>query len=288
MAAFNQAAWDQFLAGLTPQPVTLPVGSGRQTQFQAGYRTIVIASSVTKTGTGTLVFDGANTYTGPTVVSAGTLELADPAAVATSTLRVSAGAKATVAGGIVTTVGGLDLSTRGLVDVSTGGMTVTSGLSATQLVAEILAGRGANGDWTGTSGITSSAAAAAVAQFSPRAVGWLDNGDGSVSFAFAAPGDTNIDDTVDILDAANFLAGGKFDSGMPATWNEGDFGYDGVVDILDAADFLSTGLFDAGPYVAASPSTGIAAVPEPGMSAVAVAAAIAALCRRRRQAATVA
>ncbi len=288
MAAFNQTAWDQFLAGLTPQPVTLPVSSGRQTQFQAGYRTIVIASSVTKTGTGTLVFDGANTYTGPTVVSAGTLELADPAAVATSTLQVSAGARATVADGIVTTVGGLDLSAGGLVDVSTGGMTVTAGLSATQLVAEILAGRGANGDWTGTSGITSSAAAAAVAQFTPRAVGWLDNGDGSVSFAFAAPGDTNIDDTVDILDAANFLAGGKFDSGMSATWNEGDFGYDGVVDILDAADFLSTGLFDAGPYVAASSAAGIAAVPEPGMSAVVVVAAIAASCRRRRQAATVA
>ena len=287
MAPFDQAAWNQFLAGLAPPTVTLPVNSGRQTQFQAGYRTIVIASSVTKTGTGTLVYDGANTYTGPTVVSAGTLELADPAAAATSTLRVAAAAKATVAAGIVTTVGGLDLSAGGLVDVSSGGMNVTAGLSATQLVAEILAGRGANGDWTGTSGITSSAAAAAIAQSIPRAIGWLDNGDGSVSVAYAAQGDTNIDGTVDILDGANFLAGGKFDSSSPATWNEGDFGYDGVVDILDAADFLSTGLFDAGPYVAASSAAGIAAVPEPGMSAVAVVAAIAASCRRRRQAATV-
>ena len=123
---------------------------------------------------------------------------------------------------------------------------------AAQLVAKILEGRGASGDWTGTSGITSSAAAAAVAQSIPRSIGWLDNGDGSVSFAFAAPGDTNIDGTVDILDGANFLAGGKFDSGSPASWNEGDFGYDGVVDILDAADFLSTGLFDAGPYIPAA------------------------------------
>jgi hypothetical protein len=94
-------------------------------------------------------------------------------------------------------------------------------------------------------------------------VGWLDNGDGSVTFAFAAPGDTNLDWNVDILDAANFLAGGKFDSGTPATWNEGDFGYDGVVDILDAADFLSTGLFDAGNYNTAPGTAGIAAVPEP-------------------------
>jgi len=169
-------------------------------------------------------------------------------------------------------------------------MTVTAGLSATQLVARILEGRGASGDWTGTSGITSSAAAAAVAQSIPRSIGWLDNGDGSVSFGFAAPGDTNIDGTVDILDGANFLAGGKFDSSAPASWNEGDFGYDGVVDILDAADFLSTGLFDAGPYIpaAAGSGPGVAAVPEPGLSAVALAAGVALACRRRRQAATVA
>jgi hypothetical protein len=83
-----------------------------------------------------------------------------------------------------------------------------------------------------------------------------------VSFAFSAPGDTNIDGQVDILDGANFLAGGKFDSGTPASWNEGDFGYDGVVDILDAADFLSTGLFDAGTYNA--PVSSISAVPRSG------------------------
>jgi len=290
MAPFNTAVWNQFLAGIAPPPVTLDVAAGQQTQFQAGYRTIAIASSVTKTGTGTLVYDAANTYTGNTVVSAGALQLADPGAVASSTLRVAAGAKATVAPGITATAAGLDLSAGGLVDVTTGGMTVTAGLSATQLVARILEGRGASGDWTGTSGITSSAAAAAVAQSIPRSIGWLDNGDGSVSFGFAAPGDTNIDGTVDILDGANFLAGGKFDSSAPASWNEGDFGYDGVVDILDAADFLSTGLFDAGPYIpaAAGSGPGVAAVPEPGLSAVALAAGVALACRRRRQAATVA
>jgi autotransporter-associated beta strand protein len=294
MAPFDQAAWNQFLSGLAPPAVALDVATGRQTQYQAGYRTIVIASSVTKTGTGTLVFDGANTYSGTTVVSAGTLELANPAAAASSTLRVAAGAKATVAAGVAATVGGLDLSAGGLVDVMTGGMTVTSGLSAPQVVAEILAGRGPGGDWTGTSGITSSAVAAAVARSIPRAIGWLENGDGSVSFAYSAPGDSNIDGTVDILDAANFLAGGRFDSGLPASWNEGDFGYDGVVDILDAADFLSTGLFDAGPYplVSSAPdgssAPAVATVPEPAVPAVVAAAVGFALACRRRQAATVA
>jgi autotransporter-associated beta strand protein len=289
MAAFNQAAWNQFLAGLTPQPLTLPVSSGRQTQFQAGYRTIVIASSVTKTGSGTLVFDGANTYTGPTVVSAGTLELADPAAVATSTLQVASGAQATVAARMMATAGGLDLTGGGLVDVTSGGMTVASGLSTAELVARLVAGRG-DGSWNGTSGITSSVAAAETAASIPRAVGWLDNGDGSMTFAYAAPGDTNVDWSVDVLDAGNFLTFGKFDTGLLATWQEGDFNYDGVVDVLDASDFFSTGLYDAGNYNTAPGMVngGVAAVPEPGMSAIAVVAAIALACRHRRQAATVA
>ena len=84
-----------------------------------------------------------------------------------------------------------------------------------------------------------------------------------MSVAYAALGDTNLDNQVDILDAANFLAGGKFGTGSSATWSQGDFGYDGVVDILDVADFLSTGLFDAGPYGGLTGT--VAAVPEPSM-----------------------
>jgi hypothetical protein len=125
-----------------------------------------------------------------------------------------------------------------------------------------------------------------VAASVPRAVGWLDNGDGSVAFAFAAPGDTNLDWSVDILDAANFLSFGKFDTGLPASWLEGDFRYDGVVDILDAADFFATGLFDAGRYnpsAAASSSAGaVAAVPEPSTGLIVAAAAIIACSLGRR------
>ena len=146
----------------------------------------------------------------------------------------------------------------------------------------IVAGRG-NGSWTGTSGITSSVAAADVASSITRAVGWLDHGDGSLTAAFAAPGDTNLDWSIDILDAANFLALGKFDTGLPATWLEGDFGYDGVVDILDAADFFSTGLFDAGNYNTPPGAAGnVAAVPEPSTWVVFSAGLVALGVYRRR------
>jgi autotransporter-associated beta strand protein len=266
-----------------PVMTTIDVASGTQTQSQAGYPTLTGATPVVKTGVGTLVLDQTNTLTGSTTVQQGTLQLANGSALGSSTLAVAAGATASVANYLITSVGGLDLSANGLVDLTNGSLTVASGLTAPQLVAELLEGRG-GGSWTGTSGITSSTAAADVASSIPRSVGWLDNGDGSLTVAYAAPGDTNIDWSVDILDTANFLALGKFDTGSAATWLEGDFNYDGIVDILDASAFISTGLFDTGTYNAAPGSAGaVAAVPEPaGMGVVAAGLAAAWVLRRRR------
>ena len=178
---------------------------------------------------------------------------------------------------------GLDPNAGGLVDLANGLVTVASGLSPTDLVTAIVSGRG-DGSWTGTSGITSSVAASDVASSIPRSVGWLDNGDGSVTAAFAAPGDTNLDWQVDVLDASNFLSFGKFDSGLAATWLEGDFNYDGVVDVLDAADFFGTGLYDAGNYNTPPGASGaVAAVPEPsGLALLACVGGIAVAAYRRR------
>jgi autotransporter-associated beta strand protein len=263
----------------SPTVIIINVASGTQTQSQAGYPTLSGSIPVLKTGTGTLVVDAANALSGSTTVQAGRLQLANGAALASSQLVPVAGGTVTLTPGLQTTVGGLAPSAGGLVDVGSGMVTVAAGLSAPNMVSAILSGLG-DGTWNGTSGITSSVAAASGGD---RTVGWLDNGDGSVTFAFAAAGDTNLDWQVDIIDAANFLAGGKFDSGSPASWNEGDFTYDGIVDILDAASFLSNGLFDAGPYNSA-PGTAdsVAAVPEPsGLAWVAAAAACGWWIRRR-------
>jgi fibronectin-binding autotransporter adhesin len=250
-----------FTAGAQPV-TTITVASGTQTQTQAGYPTLSGSTPVVKAGSGTLVLDQANPLTGSTTVQGGVLQLANGSALSASRLVVVAGGTGQVAPQITTSVAGLDLATgNGLVDLTSGGLTILGGITATELVAEILEGR-ADGSWSGASGITSSTAAAGVASNNPRAVGWLDNGDGSLTAAYAAPGDTNIDWSIDILDASNFLAGGKFDSGMPAIWFEGDFSYDGIVDILDAADFFATGLYDAGNYNT-PPTAGVAAVPEP-------------------------
>ena len=83
-------------------------------------------------------------------------------------------------------------------------------------------------------------------------MGWLDHGDGSLTVAFAAPGDTNLDGTVDVLDVANFVTIGRYnagDAGGVADWADGDFTYDGLVDALDLSEFISSGLVDAGSYL---------------------------------------
>ena len=247
----------------------------------------------TKAGDQTLTLACGGTVSGPTRVAEGTLRIAAPGILALSNVTVAGGATLAMAPATQVNVNGLSLAATGLVDVTSGGITIASGVSSAALVARIIQGR-ADGSWNGTSGITSSVAATDVALSIPRAVGWLDNGDGSMTAAFAAPGDTNLDWQVDVLDASNFLSFGKYDTGLPATWLEGDFNYDRVVDVLDASDFFGTGLYDTGNY---NPVVGqlatsygvdvlpnpVAAVPEPGLSAglVAVAWLVSARCCTR-------
>ena len=272
-----------FTAG-APSVITINVASGTQTQTQAGYSLLSGTTPVQKTGAGTLVMTAANTLTGSTSVQQGTLQLANAAALASSKVIPVAGGTVSLAPYLQTTVGGLAPNAGGLVNLGNGLVTVASGLSPTDLVTAIQAGRG-DGSWTGTSGITSSVAASDLASGIPRAVGWLDNGDGSVTAAFAAPGDTNLDWVVDVLDAGNFLTFGKYDTGLPATWLEGDFNYDGVVDVLDASDFFNTGLYDTGNYNTPTGTAGaVAAVPEPsGLALLACVGGIALAAYRRRR-----
>lgn len=330
---------------VSPATVVLDVVGGSQTQLALGFAGITGTAAVTKTGGGTAVLDSANSYTGWTTVSQGTLVLTGTgslggsrvvsvAAGATldarqlaagyvlgagqflggsggvrgavtiaggtlglsalvidgssgiSSLTVSSGVIAgsptlsVLAGGAVVlpqasqaavTVAGLRVargSGGGRIDVGGSRLDIAvSGIAATDLVAALVAGRN-GGTWDGTAGITSSLAAANVAAGMDRSLGWLENPDGSFAVVTAAPGDTDLDGTVDILDVANVFGGGTFNAGPGAVWFNGDFNYDGSADILDMADFVSAGLFDTGPYGLAFRT--VAAVPEPDMCGMAL------------------
>jgi fibronectin-binding autotransporter adhesin len=221
---------------------TLTVGDGDATaSFGGVLRNTSGVLSLVKIGSGSQALTGANTLTGPTTVSQGTLQLATSNALSSSAVTVAAGATLSVGPQVAATIP--SLVNNGLVDVGLGGLTVTSGQTAEGIVAAIIAGR-ADGLWTGTSGITSSAAATQ----SERAVGWLNNGDGSFTVAFGAAGDWNLNGVVDFDDVVQFVSANLYDTGLPATWAEGDYDYNGVVDFDDVVASVSANLFDAGPY----------------------------------------
>lgn len=239
--------------------ITVDVTGGVKTQSQAGHPILSGTTPLLKTGSGTLVVDRASTQRGPVTVRGGRLQIASGAGLGAGRVVPLAGGTVTVSPALKTVVGELAVLAGGLTDVGTASMTVSAGLSRDDLLAALAAGR-SGGSWTGTTGIISSVAAASGGS---RTVGWLEHGDGSVTFAYAAAGDTNLDWSVDILDIANTLAGGKFNSGLSASWSEGDFNYDGVFDTLDIADLMATGLSAGEAYNPGSPSAGVAAVAEP-------------------------
>jgi len=324
-------------------PITISVASGSQTQLQTGNSLIRGTSPVTKSGTGTLVYDVANTTTGSTTIQAGTLRVAHPQGLAASPTTIQAEGRLLVDTGItmkapqVTLAGGtlaaaaisvngtsgiglltissgvvagapalsiagggrvvmsatsaeslnvsaltIDQTAGGRLDLGKGSITIApGGITSAALRADLAAGF-ADGAWSGTSGIVSTAVATAQAAGLLRTIGWTDAGDGTLRAAFAAPGDSNLDGLIDLLDAANFLTGGLYDANLPGTWADGDFTYDGLVDILDAADFIGTGLFDTGFYEGSVAGT-VAVVPEPsGMALIGFAAMVGAVAGRKR------
>mgnify|MGYP006275270843 CR=1 FL=1 len=319
-ATLDLAGYDQSLAGIAQAAGAAVIGNASTTQDAR----LTITGSATYAGTirdavgggsrrvslavngGNLRLIAANSFTGTTSVAAGSLHIGHAAAVASSPLALLSGGTVAVDAGLAVQVPAVTIATDALVRLSPSVTTTLAtsllvvdgrfelgagrveiaagGISQDSLIAALLAGRG-DGSWTGSSGITSAAAAADLGSGIIRAVGWTRGDDGSFATAFTAPGDTNVDGQVDILDAANFVAGGLFDSWQPAVWTQGDFNYDAVVDILDAADLLGTGLFDQGPFVpsASSAAGAIAAVPEPaGLPWLAVVMACIGFTARRR------
>ena len=203
-----------------------------------------------KRGGGTLVLTAASTSSGGVVVEEGTVIVRHVAALGAGSVDVRGGATLVFDIGTgAANLASLQVAATAKVDVGAGRFTVANAAAATPAIRALLAAGRGTGDWTGATGITSSVAAAALAAGKSRAVGWLDNGDGTLTVAFAAAGDTNLDGTIDMLDSANFMVNGLFDSGATAGWSDGDFTHDGIVDVLDLSEFIASGLVDRGSYL---------------------------------------
>ncbi|MFM7245753.1 MAG: autotransporter-associated beta strand repeat-containing protein, partial [Planctomycetaceae bacterium] len=207
---------------------------------------------IVKQGAGKLILSLANSHTEGTAVEAGELVVKNVSALGTGGLEIAAGAKVSLdVGSAGIKIGFIKFD--GLLDIDRASLTVASGLTQSGVVAALAAARG-DGSWNGPQGITSGAAAGAAAVARDRRIGWLDNGDGSFTMTYTAPGDTNLDGQVDILDATNMFTSGRYDTGTGTAWAAGDFNYDGVFDVLDISDFFTADQYDAGP-VSQAPAT---------------------------------
>lgn len=171
----------------------------------------------------------------------------------------------------------------GLVDLGAGEIRIAAGgITAADLLADLRAGRD-GGSWGGTAGITSSVAKASTG--GSRSVGYVLAADGAATVSFAAPGDTNLDGSVDVFDLVGINGSGTYGTGRAAVWSQGDFTYDGVTDVFDLVATGGSGTYGQGSYFpAAAAVPPVGAVPEPTgpWGAIAVCAALVRVfCRKK-------
>jgi hypothetical protein len=107
----------------------------------------------------------------------------------------------------------------------------SSGSSPLATVQALVTAGYNGGSWSGP-GITSSNVAAHASNGdSPAvAVGYFDNGSGTVTIGYVLAGDANMDGTVGLADF-NILSANYGESGKD--WQQGDFNYDGTVGLQD-------------------------------------------------------
>lgn len=234
-------------AGWSPTFDGLPVKVFQAVNVVGGQKAVVSVESssdrVVKKGLGTAVLAIPSSRTGGTVVEEGELVVRHKASLGTGLLEVQGGAKATFQTGYDTvSVTSLFLADTARLELGTGKLAIpANGFTESDIRAKLIAGRD-GGTWGGTSGITSSFAGG------DRAIGYRV-ADGVMRVAYAAPGDSNLDGRIDILDLADIVSAGKFNTGESADWTQGDTNYDGAFDILDISEILGTNLFNQGNYL---------------------------------------
>ncbi len=216
--------------------------------------------SIEKVGNGTLVLNGANSYTGNTTVTNGVLILGTSLTTSPN-FSIASGATANIAvnGSNVLSVSTLTVDPAGQLDVNDNDVIVNySGSSPISTIRGYLVSGFNSGNWNGRASLPI-AAASDVASVADGRASWVRRSDGpgeiglmsdgvnipgsAVIVKYTYNGDTNLDGVVGTDDFGRFLDGLATGG---STWGQGDFSYDGTVDLgndftLFLAGYLTTG-----------------------------------------------
>ena len=238
-----------------------------------------------KAGAGRLTLTGTNRVSGATRIEEGVLVATSAASVPSGPLHLTGG-RLIVDSSLVESFAvaslEIDLPGGGGLDLAASRVRIdAAGMKESDLRTALLTGRNGGG-WNGTGGIASGLAAAAGGG---RAIGYTGSESTGFLVAFAAPGDANLDGSVDVFDLVQVNTSNSYGAAGGGTWSGGDFDYDGRTTVFDLVAVQTAGVFAAGNYLpAARPTSGPAAVPEPGITAVLVTCGAGLLSVRRRRA----
>jgi autotransporter-associated beta strand protein len=288
------------------QTVNINLAMQTNTNFNAASADLAVggaisgAFSLTKLGSHTLTLTGANTYSGATTVTAGTLVIGAAGALPANTgVSINGTSLMQLASntGLVT-VSSLNIASGATLDIGNNAVIINygSGPDPIASIAAWIESGYAGGEWTGT-GIISTAARYNSSNYG---IGYADSADpgnpadlpfGEIEIMYTLLGDANLDGNVNGTDftilATNFNQGGK-------SWDQGDSNYDGSTNGTDfyllAANFNRSATQSAAAAAdltalnsfALANGIGLTNVPEPASAGMMLMAGFGILRRRRR------
>ncbi len=295
----------------TVRPGTITINNSSGNYSISGTGSIAGSGSLTKMGSRTLTLSTVNTYTGGTIVSAGTLVVGVTGALPNSSVSITGGTLQLAANTGLAQMPSLSITGNGVLDLNNNHIIINygSGSDPISTIAGYLATGYNGGAWNGK-GIDSSAAAVN----SDYALGYADGAEGVVSgltsgqieVKYTLLGDADLDGSVtgtDFTIVIGNLGKSTLANGNPVGWDDGNFLYSGSVtgddftdlvgnlgktasgaDIqLPAADWAAVDAFAAANGFMLPATNGFMQdVPEPGSAALLLFAGVGILMRRRR------